>query len=209
MDGRPAFAELEHLTDELPPTERAAVVLRYGYDLDYAEIGAALGSTATRPARRPPPACAGCEKELDEAVSPDLDRRFREAAAAEGLLDVAYDLVDTPVGTLLVAATDRGLCRISFDPSRSASSTSSRARFGAACCASAKPVDPVRRELDEYFEGKRHAVRPRARRRAARRLQPRVLAELARVPYGEVDDLRRARREGRRSRAPRAPSAPS
>jgi RNA polymerase sigma-70 factor (ECF subfamily) len=46
-DGRPAFAELEHLANELPPTERAAVVLRYGYDLDYADIGAALGSNAT------------------------------------------------------------------------------------------------------------------------------------------------------------------
>ena len=46
-DGRPAYAQLEHLASELPPTERAAVVLRYGYDLDYAEIGAALGSNAT------------------------------------------------------------------------------------------------------------------------------------------------------------------
>ena len=42
---RPAYRELEHLTDGLPPTERAAVVLRYGYDLPYAEIGAALGSS--------------------------------------------------------------------------------------------------------------------------------------------------------------------
>ena len=45
-DGRPAFAELEHLADELPPTERAAVVLRYGYDLSYADIGTALGSNS-------------------------------------------------------------------------------------------------------------------------------------------------------------------
>jgi RNA polymerase sigma factor (sigma-70 family) len=44
-DSRPAYAELEHLTGELPPTERAAVVLRYGYDLSYNDIGAALGST--------------------------------------------------------------------------------------------------------------------------------------------------------------------
>jgi RNA polymerase sigma factor (sigma-70 family) len=44
-DRRPAYAELEHLTDGLPPTERAAVVLRYGYDLSYADIAAALGST--------------------------------------------------------------------------------------------------------------------------------------------------------------------
>ena len=40
-----AYAELEHLTGSLPPTERAAVVLRYGYDLPYAEIGAVLGSS--------------------------------------------------------------------------------------------------------------------------------------------------------------------
>src|SRR5213592_2609728 len=44
-DGRPAFEELAPLTDGLPPKERAAVVLRYGYDLGYDEIGAALGST--------------------------------------------------------------------------------------------------------------------------------------------------------------------
>ena len=45
-DGRPAYEELAFLTDSLPPTERAAVVLRYGYDLDYQQIGAALGSSA-------------------------------------------------------------------------------------------------------------------------------------------------------------------
>jgi len=42
---RPAYAELEHLTAQLPPTERAAVVLRYAYDMPYAAIGAALGSS--------------------------------------------------------------------------------------------------------------------------------------------------------------------
>ena len=43
-DERPAFEDLAPLTDDLPPKERAAVVLRYGYDLDYDAIGAALGS---------------------------------------------------------------------------------------------------------------------------------------------------------------------
>jgi RNA polymerase sigma factor (sigma-70 family) len=41
----PAYRELESLTGTLPPTERAAVVLRYGYDLPYAAIGDALGSS--------------------------------------------------------------------------------------------------------------------------------------------------------------------
>ena len=52
LDGEPvgelrqdAFKEIEHLTGGLPPTERAAVVLRYGYDLPYAQIGEALGSS--------------------------------------------------------------------------------------------------------------------------------------------------------------------
>jgi RNA polymerase sigma factor (sigma-70 family) len=44
-DGRPAYEDLAPLTDDLPPKQRAAIVLRYGYDLDYDEIGAALGST--------------------------------------------------------------------------------------------------------------------------------------------------------------------
>jgi RNA polymerase sigma factor (sigma-70 family) len=45
VDKRPAFAELGELAEELPRKERAAVVLRYGYDLSYATIGAALGSS--------------------------------------------------------------------------------------------------------------------------------------------------------------------
>jgi RNA polymerase sigma factor (sigma-70 family) len=44
-DGLPPHLELGPLTDELPPKERAAVVLRYGFDLQYDEIAAALGSS--------------------------------------------------------------------------------------------------------------------------------------------------------------------
>ena len=44
-DERPAYSELADLTDGLGPKERAAVVLRYGYDLSYDQIASALGST--------------------------------------------------------------------------------------------------------------------------------------------------------------------
>jgi RNA polymerase sigma factor (sigma-70 family) len=44
-DSRPAYEDLSELTDGLPPKERAAVVLRYGYDLPYDQIAAALGSS--------------------------------------------------------------------------------------------------------------------------------------------------------------------
>ena len=45
QDRRPAYEELGELTDELPAKERAAIVLRYGYDLPYDDIAAALGSS--------------------------------------------------------------------------------------------------------------------------------------------------------------------
>lgn len=44
-DGLPAYEELAELTDALPPSERKAVVLRYGYDLPYESIAAVLGSS--------------------------------------------------------------------------------------------------------------------------------------------------------------------
>ncbi len=45
VDERPGYEDLSELTRPLPPKERAAVVLRYGYDFDYEQIGAALGSS--------------------------------------------------------------------------------------------------------------------------------------------------------------------
>jgi RNA polymerase sigma factor (sigma-70 family) len=45
VDERPAYEELLDLTQDLPPKERAAVILRYGYDLPYDQIGSALGSS--------------------------------------------------------------------------------------------------------------------------------------------------------------------
>jgi RNA polymerase sigma factor (sigma-70 family) len=45
IDERPAYEELLDLTGDLPPKERAAVILRYGYDLPYDLIGSALGSS--------------------------------------------------------------------------------------------------------------------------------------------------------------------
>jgi len=44
-DALPAYEDLAELTDGLPPKERAAVVLRYGYDLSYDQIAATLGSS--------------------------------------------------------------------------------------------------------------------------------------------------------------------
>jgi methylated-DNA-[protein]-cysteine S-methyltransferase len=119
-------------------------------------------------------------------ISPTLDQRFREAAAAAGLLDVAYDFADTPVGTLLIATTERGLCRISYDsrPDRAAEALAET--YGPRVLRAAKPLDPVRRQLDEYFEGTRTEFELPIDLRQTGSFSRAVLTRLARVPYGEV-----------------------
>jgi methylated-DNA-[protein]-cysteine S-methyltransferase len=119
-------------------------------------------------------------------VSPELDRRFRDAAAAEGLLDVAYDLVDTPIGRLLVAVTDHGLCEISYNPEPEREAETLARAFGARVLRSPKPTDEARRQLDEYFAGKRRTFDLPVDLRLVRDFGRTVLRELARVPYGEL-----------------------
>jgi len=119
-------------------------------------------------------------------VSPQLDARFRDAAAAEGLLDVAYDLIDTPVGTLLVAVTGRGLCEISYDPDPERETEALARSFGARVLRSPRPTDDARRQLDEYFAGDRRRFDLPLDLRLAREFGRSVLKELARVPYGKL-----------------------
>ncbi|HEX5449467.1 MAG TPA: methylated-DNA--[protein]-cysteine S-methyltransferase [Gaiellaceae bacterium] len=112
-------------------------------------------------------------------IAPELDARFRAAALAEGLVEVRFDLVDSPVGELLVAATDRGLCRISYFPARAEyeiARTIGRRLLRA-------PIDDAKRELDEYFEGTRHDFDLPIDLRVAP-FHEEVLRELAQVPYG-------------------------
>jgi methylated-DNA-[protein]-cysteine S-methyltransferase len=117
--------------------------------------------------------------------SPAIDERFRAAAAAEGLLDVAYDiLADTPIGPLLVGVTDYGVCRIWFDPEPERNLETLARLHGSRVLRVSAPVDRVRRELDEYFAGRRHHFDVEPDVRAQPAYNRRVLAELARVEYG-------------------------
>jgi methylated-DNA-[protein]-cysteine S-methyltransferase len=119
-------------------------------------------------------------------VSPDLDRRFREAAAAEHLLDVGFDLVESPIGPLLVAATERGLARIYFDAEPELHLEQLARVYGPRVLRSAGSVDATRRQLDEYFAGTRDSFALDVDLRAAAPFAQHVLRELAQVPYGHT-----------------------
>lgn len=113
-------------------------------------------------------------------VSPDLDRRFREAAEAAGLVDVAYDLAESPIGTLLVATTGRGLCRIAFDPEAELE------LLGRRVLRVPRRLDEARRQLAEYFERRRARFELPTDLAGLPPFQTEVLHELARVPFGEL-----------------------
>ncbi len=117
-------------------------------------------------------------------VPTDLDRRFRDAADREGLVDVAYDLADSPLGDLLVAVTERGLCRIAYRPDEALEELA--AGFGARILRVPRRVDLVRRELDEYFEGRRRDFDLQLDLTPVAAFHREALDELARIPYGQV-----------------------
>jgi methylated-DNA-[protein]-cysteine S-methyltransferase len=80
-----------------------------------------------------------------------------ERASVEGLLDVAYATVDSPLGPLMVASTPRGLVRLSYSQFRDEEAVLSdlARRVSPRVLEAPARVDRVRRELDEYFEGRR------------------------------------------------------
>ena len=124
---------------------------------------------------------------LAEEAPPELTRRAAERASEAGVVDVAYAPVDTPVGRLTVAATRRGLVRVAFpylDPGlvleQLASTVSPRVLEAPG------RLDEVRRELDEYFEGRRTAFDVPIDWSVTRGFGRRVLRETARIGYGRV-----------------------
>jgi methylated-DNA-[protein]-cysteine S-methyltransferase len=119
-------------------------------------------------------------------VSPDLDRRFRDAAKALDLVDVGFDVVESPIGPLFVAASTRGLAAISFESDPDEHLDRLARIAGPRVLQSPRSIDPARRELDEYFEGDRHAFDVSLDLRGLPPFTLSVLKELARVPYGKT-----------------------
>ncbi len=129
---------------------------------------------------------------LDGHDEQRASRRLVERAAREGLLDVAYAELDSPLGRLLAATTPRGLVYLAYpelprDPllERLSRQLSPRlleapARF-----------DEVRRELDEYFAGARRGFELAVDWSLIAGFGLRVLEATARIPYGQVSTYER------------------
>jgi methylated-DNA-[protein]-cysteine S-methyltransferase len=115
-------------------------------------------------------------------------QRLVERAAAEGLLDVAYASVESPLGPLLVAATPRGLARVAYVEFRSPDEVLEdlAARVSPRVMEAPARLDEQRRELDEFFAGRRTKFDLRVDWSVLRGFTQKVLQETARIDFGEV-----------------------
>jgi methylated-DNA-[protein]-cysteine S-methyltransferase len=112
-----------------------------------------------------------------------------DAAADAGLLDVAYATLDSPVGTLLLASTPRGLVRIAYlDGGEQETDVLEQlsVKVSPRVLAAPRKLDEPRRELEQYFEGARPRFEIPLDWQLTRGFGRRVLEATARIPFGEV-----------------------
>lgn len=142
-------------------------------------------------------------------MSDDLERRLRAAsvpdpidagqlrsalarrAADEGLLDVAYGTYESPLGSLTVMVTPRGLVRLSYPGEGIEDQLQELAdRVSPRILEAPERTDDVRRQLDAYFAGRRHAFDVPIDWRLVRGFAGEVLRATARIPFGGVSSYR-------------------
>lgn len=136
------------------------------------------------------------QRRLAPPPSADLDLdRFRASlarrAGAAGLLEVAHGTVDSPLGTLTVMVTPRGLVRLSYPGEGIDEQLQEIAdRVSARILAAPERTDEVRRQLDAYFEHRRQAFDLAIDWRLVRGFAGDVLRATARIPFGSVSSYR-------------------
>jgi methylated-DNA-[protein]-cysteine S-methyltransferase len=127
------------------------------------------------------------ERELTrQAPASDRLPDITEIAASAGLIDVAYATLDSPVGTLLLATTPRGLVRLAYLENGDEADVLERLadRVSPRILAAPRRLDEPRRELDQYFAGRRREFDVPLDWRLSHGFTRRVLQATANVPYG-------------------------
>ena len=144
----------------------------------------------------------------DPGADPDLAAlrtALAERAEREGLLDVAYASLDSPLGELTVFTTRLGLAMLAY-PDEGLDAAMQRIASGISPRVLAAPqrTDDVRRELDAYFAGRLHRFETPVDWRLVAGFTARVLHATAEIPYGSVSTYGRVAEEAGSPRAHRA-----
>jgi methylated-DNA-[protein]-cysteine S-methyltransferase len=140
---------------------------------------------------------------FDPADAAAAARRFAASAPA----DVHYALVDSPVGTLVAAATPHGLATLSYEDFHGgvdAVLDSLAAKLSPRMLEAPARLDDVRRELDEYFEGRRREFDLPIDWALASSFSRRVLSATAAIPFGQVSTYGKVAAQAGNPKASRA-----
>ncbi len=120
-----------------------------------------------------------------------LRRQLAAAAEADGLLDVAYTSTESPFGPLIVAATAAGLVRVAFESeAQDAVLGDLAARLSPRLLEAPARLDGVRRELDEYFAGRRVEFDLPLDWSLTRGFRRTVLEATYAIPFGRTETYR-------------------
>ncbi len=116
-----------------------------------------------------------------------LHEHLADSADAQGILDIAYRTIDTPVGTLLLAATPNGLLRVAYENEGHDRVLQDLAtQISPRILNTPKRLDNAAREIDEYFAGSRHAFDLPLDFRLAKGFRLSVLTHLSDIAYGHT-----------------------
>jgi len=144
------------------------------HDPDTARLAAALA------------ACGDADQ--DAATAARLHARLVADAGREGLLDVAYRTLDTPAGSLLLAATEQGLVTVAYAVQDHAAVLQRLAdRVSPRVLHAPGRLDAAAHQLDEYFAGRRHAFDLPLDWRLSKGFRREVLAHLPLIAYGSTE----------------------
>lgn len=128
-----------------------------------------------------------------------------ERAAAAGLLDVAWDEVESPFGPLAVCTTEAGVVRVVLpSEDRDAALATVAARVSPRVLRAPRRVDAARAQLTEYFEGRRRSFDIGVDWRLSAGFRRRALAAVAGLPYGTTASYREVAAAAGNPRATRA-----
>ncbi len=141
----------------------------------------------------------------DAGTVATLRERLAGAASAQGLVDVAFRTVETPVGALLLAATEAGVLRVAYPAEgHEAVLESLSVAIGSRVLRDTRRFDDLCRQLDGYFAGQRRHFEVPLDLRLAYGFRLEVLAHLRTIPYGATETYAAAAAASGRPRAVRA-----
>ncbi|HTU15120.1 MAG TPA: methylated-DNA--[protein]-cysteine S-methyltransferase [Solirubrobacterales bacterium] len=129
-----------------------------------------------------------------------------ERAEAEGLIDVAYEMHDSPFGELLIGATSAGLVRVGLAVQSQEEILRDLAeRVSPRVLKASRPdISSARRQLDEYFAGDRHRFDLNLDWRLSSGFRREVLEATGHIPYGQTRTYRAVATEAGSPNAVRA-----